>query len=237
MKTYKLGNKAKCIIRAYAPGVYGDETINYANQPYTILKDVSASFNFSNYEHAATNHLGQQLLNYNVDFLDTIYISNVKLTEKILKLIYCKSEDKLCAFSENYTSNENKEIFLNANYNTLYQVFIYNVEGQLEAKYDKYDAAQNEYVLKVDNANSSYIICYSIYRAAVDLNNLNNYNVTLDFEFKGNQDNNTTTYWLHIDRCVLKPSKSIMLDGESNSTSIECDVINDNTTNNYLIVL
>ena len=42
METYKLGNKVNCIFRAYHSGKIGDETIQYDNQPYTIVNDIQA---------------------------------------------------------------------------------------------------------------------------------------------------------------------------------------------------
>ena len=46
MKTYKLGNKIKCIIRSFASGKIGSQEMQYGNQPYTVLKDVAASVTF-----------------------------------------------------------------------------------------------------------------------------------------------------------------------------------------------
>ena len=40
MKTYKIGNKVKCIIRSYSSGYIGETRMEYDNQPYTVLQDI-----------------------------------------------------------------------------------------------------------------------------------------------------------------------------------------------------
>lgn len=236
MKTYKLGNRAKCIIRAYAAGQYGDTLIKYDNQPYTILKDINATLNFSSYEKKNLNAPGMNLLGYYIDFLDNIYIGNVKLTDKILKLIYCKSEDKLCSVSENFTTDDGGRIYFNANYEKIYQVFVYNCDGELETAMGEYDLVKNNYSLTLEQSESSYVICYSYLASTLDLNRMNNYYVTLDFEFCGNKDDDSTTYWLHIDKCVLSVNKTLTLDSTTNNIGLVCNVINDKEGQNYLIV-
>ena len=236
MKTYKLGNRAKCIIRAYTAGQYGDTFLKYDNQPYTVLKDINATLNFSTYEKKSTNAPGMNVLGYNVDFIDNIYIGNIKLTDKILKLIYCKSEDKLCSVSENYNTDDVGKIYFTANYGHIYQVFVYNSNGGLEKAFGEYDLVENNYSMTLDQSNSSYLICYSYISPALNLNRLNNYYITLDFEFTGNQDNDSSTYWLHIGKCMIAPNKTLILDDNTNNISLVCNVINDNPGQNYLIV-
>ena len=85
MKTYKLGNKTKCIIRSFSAGRIGEQEMQYDNQPYTVLKDVEASLTFTDKNISSKSTFVD--LSYNIDNLQEINISNVELNDKILNLI------------------------------------------------------------------------------------------------------------------------------------------------------
>ena len=87
METYKLGNKINCIIRAYSTGSIGSTLIEYVNQPYSILKDVGATINFTDSNKNSSQGV-RNLLAYNVSEIDSLNISNVLLTDKILNLLF-----------------------------------------------------------------------------------------------------------------------------------------------------
>ena len=92
MKTYKLGNKIKCIIRSFSAGKIGDQEMIFGNQPYTVLKDVEASLSFSDNTHNSKTSFVE--LAHNKDSLQEITFSNVELNDKILNLIFSKNKDK-----------------------------------------------------------------------------------------------------------------------------------------------
>lgn len=48
LKTYKIGNNVKAILRFYTAGKIGDVTAEYDNQPYTVLNNIEANFVFEN---------------------------------------------------------------------------------------------------------------------------------------------------------------------------------------------
>ena len=133
MEAYKIGNKVNGIIRSYCAGLLGCTEMQYANQPYTVLKGVSAEITFKNISREA-QHLQQRDLHFNHQIIDTITISDVELTDKILNLIFSKSEIKLAHVIENYMTNDHGEVFLNI-MDPIYQVFIYDVDGNLEQAY------------------------------------------------------------------------------------------------------
>lgn len=235
MDQYKIGNKAKCIIRGYSAGQYGNDFLTYDNQPYTILKDVEVELHFDSKEVKANGGDSRLKIGYNVDFLQSITISNVLLTDKILSLIYSKNELKLCSTSENYISDENKTIFFNTSAEQIYQVFIYDKKGQLEQAIGTYQLAQNEYSIQVAQANASYLICYSfIGEYAVNLQRNNNIYLTLDFEIASNINDTTSTMWLHIDKCMMSVEKTLSFTDKNNRANLVCLVINDNNNNCYL---
>ena len=86
MNTYKLGNKVTGIIRAYSSGKIGDMVMDYDNQPYTIIKSVTANLGFTDIDAIAKSSFTQ--LAYNNSKLSQVQISDVTLNDKILNLIY-----------------------------------------------------------------------------------------------------------------------------------------------------
>ena len=128
MKTYKLGNKTKCIIRSFSAGRIGEQEMQYDNQPYTVLKDVEASLTFIDKNISSKSTFVD--LSYNIDSLQEINISNVELNDKILNLIFSKNEDKLCSTMINCVA-ENNKIYITSPTDEIYQVFIYDVDGNL----------------------------------------------------------------------------------------------------------
>ena len=132
MKTYKLGNKTKCIIRSFSAGRIGEQEMQYDNQPYTVLKDVEASLTFTDKNISSKSTFVD--LSYNIDNLQEINISNVELNDKILNLIFSKNEDKLCSTMINCVA-ENNKIYITSPTDEIYQVFIYDVDGNLEQAY------------------------------------------------------------------------------------------------------
>ena len=129
MNTYKLGNKVTGIIRAYSNGKIGDTIIQYDNQPYTILKSISANLIFTDIDKNIKS--GFVDLSYNNSKLYQIKLSDVSLNDKILNLIFLKSKTKLVSKVENYISDDNNKIYINSTTDQIYQVFVYNNSGAL----------------------------------------------------------------------------------------------------------
>ena len=153
MKTYKLGNKIKCIIRSCSAGLVGDQEMIYSNQPYTILKDVEASLTFADKEKKSKSIFTD--LAYSADSLQEITISNVEINDKILNLIFSKNEEKICSTVANCMAEDNK-IYINAPADEIYQVFIYDVDGNLEQAYGFLD----DFEVSVKR-NEDYLVFYS----------------------------------------------------------------------------
>ena len=109
MSTYKIGNKVNGIIRSYAVGKLGAMDMVYDNQPYTILRDISATVTFSSKDRDLTD-AHKDLLHYGADTVKEVRLSNVPLTEKVLDLIYQSNDEKLYSKQENYMSDE--ELFI-----------------------------------------------------------------------------------------------------------------------------
>jgi len=218
METYKLGNKANCIIRSFSGSNIGEVQMTYGNQPYTVLKDIEATVNFKQIEKKAKTDLQQ--LGYYADSVSEVRIPNVILTNKILNLIFLKSEVKLCNVSKNFITDANKKIFLDSSLTKIYQVFIYNDEGNLERAEGEIDLTQS-HELTLQKANSSYLIFYSYEGTlAYSLNKNNNKYLTLDLEILGNKEDETNTSWIHIEKCVITIDKTISLYRSSNTVDL-----------------
>ena len=236
METYKLGNEIKCIIRSYTAGPIGNTVALYDNQPYTILKDVSATIRFKDVD----SNIGKgakYLLSYNANEIEDIQISNVLLTDKVLNLIFSNSDIKLCTVAENFESDSNGDIFISCPQNIIYDVFTYNEDGELEKDSSYINFNLSESNLKVSKPNASYMIVYSYEgQNAVSLTAPNHQYVTLDLELIGNIDDETNHMFIHLDKCGLKADKNLYFNSSVNQVDLTFRVINDEITDNYIVL-
>jgi len=222
---YKIGNKANGIIRSYSAGPVGNLTAKYGNQPLCYFKDVNVNLNFVSDDKTATaKHQSNQLI-YNADFIDSITIEGIPLTTKILNLLFEQNEVNLCSTCDNYMSDEEHKIYLNTTEDELYQVFVFNEQGELEIAYGKY---WDDYI-EVENANAPYLIFYS-YKGnqSFALNKPTNYYVTLDLECIGNKEDDTVPMFIHIEKCCISSNKNISLRHSSNSVDLTFTVLRTN---------
>lgn len=225
MKTYKLGNKIKCIIRSFAAGKIGEQDMVYGNQPYTVLKDVEASLTFKDYSAQGKSIFTE--LAYTEDNLQEITISNVEINDKILNLIFSKNEEKLCSTVENCMA-ENKKIYISAPTDQIYQVFIYDVDGKLEKAF----GSLNTFEVDVER-NEDYIVFYSYEGSnSFKFNRQMSQYLTLDLILEGNADDELNTSFIHINKCALQINKNMYFNRSLNAVDLKFIVINDN--NSYI---
>lgn len=223
MATYKIGNKVTGIIRSFCAGKLGDINMQYDNQPYTLLKDIDVSLTFSEQDKSNTQG-NKNLLEYNFDSLQSVSINNVKLTDRVLSLIYKENkEGPLFSKREEYTSDDEGKIYLNLPADAIYQVFIYDDEGALEAAFGEY----TESILTVEKINTDYSIYYSYEgEKSFFLEKPENFYVTIDFEALGNKDDGTQDMCIHIAKCVLKVNKNMYFtSNNSNAIDLTAQVI------------
>ena len=221
MKTYKLGNKTKCIIRSFSAGRIGEQEIKYDNQPYTVLKDVEASLTFVDKNISSKSTFVD--LSYNIDSLQEINISNVELNDKILNLIFSKNEDKLCSTMINCVA-ENNKIYITSPTDEIYQVFIYDVDGNLEQAY----GVLNNMEVEVKR-NEDYLVFFTyIGEKSFKINRSESLYLTLDLILEGNADDEINTSFIHINKCALKVNKNMYFNRSLNAVDLKFIVIDDN---------
>lgn len=229
METFKIGNKVNGIIRTYHSGFIGKEQLQYDNQPYTIFNGSNAQFTFGDTNVTINQSFAQ--LGYTNEKLTRITVSDIKLTTKILNLIFQKSEEKLCSRAENFNSNSSNQIFLKKPANEIYQVFIYNNEGQLEKAY----GTLSESIIIVDKPNSNYLICYSyLGKESYSFDSPAGGALTLDLYFEGNTNDQTQDMYIHIEKCNLRVNKSLYFRQDSNTVDLVFEVLD--TGHNYIVV-
>ena len=227
METYKLGNSVKAILRAYSPGAIGDVNIEYPMQPYTIINSAEANITFNAKDSNANN--GQSLLNYNVDYVDSVVLSRVALTNKILNLIFTWDDNPLCTKTVNCKSNNEGIIYLPNE--MMYQLFIYNESGELESVHDEVNSLN----LQVFNSNSSYLLVYiTIGKKGFFLNRSTSRYMSLDLEIEGNEENKTNKFWIHFEKCSLSVNKNLYFNGSVNSVDLKFKVIK--SDNDYITI-
>lgn len=229
MSTYKIGNKINCTIRSYSPCEIGDVVMRYGNQPYTVIKDVEADLTFDLY--TKEGNAIHTVFDYENGTLDKVELSNVLITNKIMNLIYSKSEWLLCSANIKRESDETKKIYLNLPTDTIYQVFVYDDNGELESAYDSLESG----ILTVEKENSSYTIFYNFEGSkSYSFDSNNNLYLTLDLELLGNKDDETQTSWIHIEKCCLVPSRSLYFSRNLNTTNLIFKVIENDF--NYIVL-
>ena len=248
MKTYKLGNKIKCIIRSFGAGFIGSQEMKYDNQPYTILKDVDVSFAFEDKAYQAKTTPIE--LGYVDDFLKEITISNVELNDKILNLIFSKNEEKICTNVENQMI-ENYIFKIDKDLSEIAQVFIYNCDGHLIAATGELklqEGNNTEIDIRTfddfDTNSVTYdpqdvLIVYSYqgdksysFKKNIEKKDKNILYLTLDFIL---EDNNTedlndygiTTSFIHITKCYLQINKNMYFNRSLNAVDLKFIVVED----------
>ena len=228
MNTYKLGNKVTCIIRAYSSGKIGDAVMDYNNQPYTIVKSATANLSFTDIDTTAKSSFTQ--LAYNNSKLSQIQISDVALNDKILNLIFLKSEAKLVSKVENQVADDNNLIYLTPIANEVYQVFIYNSNGELDKAIGTHNTDEP---IIVSEPNKDYLICYQ-YEAnkGYSLDRPENMYFTLDLLVTGNKEDNTSDMNIHVEKCALKIDKNMYFNQHSNAVDLIFTVLD--TGENYI---
>ena len=221
MKTYKLGNKTKCIIRSFSAGRIGEQEMQYDNQPYTVLKDVEASLTFTDKNISSKSTFVD--LSYNIDNLQEINISNVELNDKILNLIFSKNEDKLCSTMINCVA-ENNKIYITSPTDEIYQVFIYDVDGNLEQAY----GVLNNMEVAVQR-NEDYLVFFTyVGEKSFKINRSESLYLTLDLILEGNANDEINTSFIHINKCALKVNKNMYFNRSLNAIDLKFVVIDDN---------
>ena len=189
METYKLGNKVNGIIRAFAPCKIGDCVLQYDNQPYTTIKSATANLRFKDLQRDGRIQEGRALA-FSQSFVDSVQLSEIEVTEKILNLIFSKSEPNLAHKVENLDSDDNNLIYLSLD-ETVYQVFVYNDEGKLD---QAFGTLSNGQPIRVSKPNSNYVVIYSyVTDYVLNLNSPQNLYWTLDLEVIGNIDDKTSS--------------------------------------------
>lgn len=225
MSTYKIGNQVSGIIRSFCSGTLGSMTMVYDNQPYTFLKDVSVTLSFDNINRD-TDVADKTLLSFNHDTLDEVRISNVKLTDKILALLYQENKDApLYSKREVYTSDEEGKVYLNTT-GTLYQVFIYNSDGDLEYAFGELTTN----ILTLSRSEEDYIIYYSfIGEKSYFFDKTQNIYITLDLDSVGNENDGTQDMSIHIQKGLIKVDKGMYFNRSgSNTVDLTIKVIHTN---------
>ncbi len=228
---YKIGNKANGIIRSYCPGNVGNFMAEYANQPLCRMKDVGVSIHFRSLDKTATGHQGVTELAYNRNQVDYITITGIPLTTRVLDLIFESNSMGLCNTDKDYMSDENGKIYLDLPKDTIYQVFVLDEDGQLEAAYGEY----SEIELSVEKPNSPYLIFYS-YESdkSYIFNKPANSYVKLDLELVGNAEDDTVPMFMHFDKCNISSNDYLSLNNSANTIDLQFRVVN--TKEDYISI-
>lgn len=226
MNTYKLGNNVKCIVRSFSPCWINDIEMKYGNQPYTVLNDLEAQLTFRAHNKQAKSI--QTELSYNIDYADNLRLSNVKLSDRILNLIYSQYDSCLCHVSYNCDAVNGKfYLQMPLNEQMIYQLFIYNADGKLVKAEGSWSTNNNEIIIPEDQkiSNSNYLVFYSYPGKGYNLQKTHNFYFTLDLEISGNKDESTSSYWIHLEKCALEIDKNLYFSGNVNTVDLNFKIL------------
>ena len=236
MKNYKLGNQVTVIIRSYCGDTsIGNQSISYANQPYTIIKSADASLLFKNISSTAKTNFNY--LVYTHTKPSQLLLSNVTLNDKILNLMFHKNNVATKHYFskiENVVSS-NGYIYFGLSNRNLRDVFIYDNNGNC-IHIDEHNSNKG-YTIGTDN--QSYLVCYqyeSINSFSLDQND--NQYFTIDLLLTSNQNNNeednTINSTIHLAKCGLEIDSNMSFSQNSNAVDLKFIVLDSNTEENYI---
>lgn len=218
MNTYKIGNTVTAIIRTYASTEIAGETLQYDNQPYTIIKGAEAQISFdtisttTNSRFAVFTHSAQQP--------KEVKIFDAHLTERMMNLLFGKMEPQFISKVENGQVVDGR-LYINAAAETIYQLFVYDTKQKLV-----YAAGTHETATPIELEDGNYLVCYQyIGSKAFDLATRENRYYTLDLVTQGNADDHTMNATIHIEKCGLEVDKNLMFDQSSGSANLKFVVL------------
>ena len=238
MKNYKLGNQVTVIIRSYCGDTsIGNQSILYANQPYTIIKSADASLSFKNISSTAKTNFNY--LVYTHMKPNQLLLSNVTLNDKILNLIFHKNNVATKHYFskiENVVSSNGYIYFgLSKSNKNIRDVFIYDNNGQC-IHLDEWNSNTG---YKIGTDGQSYLVCYqyeSINSFSLDQND--NQYFTIDLLLTSNQNNNeednTINSTIHLAKCGLEIDSNMSFSQNSNAIDLKFIVLDSNTEENYI---
>ena len=256
MKTYKLGNKINCIVRAYSKGKIGKFNIEFDNQPYTILKNVEASLTFT--EKARDSKSVFTDLAYTSENLQEITLSNVELNDKVLNMVFSEKKHGAVSKHESLTMQEGLVYLKEFDNGEIAQIFIYNIDGELlaaagsvQVQNGLVDCRNFEYYkpTRHKSLTEEIIIFYSYekdcFKFTRDINKEENKYFILDLILEGNTEENEedtpTTSFIHIGKCAVRINKNMYFNRSLNAVDLKFiivdNVINKDDDNESYIIL
>ena len=229
METYKLGNKINCIVRSGSSGKLGSKDMQYGNQPYTVIRDVSATIQFASQNKTARSNRETQM-SFSLDNVSQLRLTNVPFTKPIFDLMFDPLDEMtLCNTMINFDVEEGGVLDLTSlitQHESIYQVFIYNVSGELvdaEGTINKDNLIRkNDQIAKGGNFLVFYGYENSKGRA---LHRKNNVYLTLDIQVFGNETDEGTLYFIHLEQCNLSMNKNLYFSGNINTVDLDFTII------------
>lgn len=213
MNSYKIGNQANCVFRSFVPGTIGGMVMQYDGQPYTEVKDIEASFYFSDASTEATTPISLAAASQGVYF-NEVRLKNCPLTEKILNLVFNKSDVAMMSCSENVRSDGDGYCYLSTT-NPAYQVFVYDVNGKLV---DAAGRIWDGFIGRL-TPNENYIVYYYKEVAkALSLDRKKSIYMSADITTIGNIGDSTRKFSFHIAKCNVEIYRNINLNGNNANT-------------------
>jgi hypothetical protein len=219
MEGYQIGNRVRCIVKAYSAACnIGSYKITYDNEPYTVIDDCKATIYFNDISKDASGE--NRVLSYQNSSVNSIVLSDVKLNDKITNMSFMPNTDNSAIIftSKDVVSDTDGNIYIDAEKDAIFQVFVYDNDGNLE---ETYETLNNGTSIKVNNNSSNYLLCYgypteNTYKLS---SNTNNY-FALDLETISNVDDKTNKMCLHFSKCSLKVDRTLVFNKSSNTIDI-----------------
>ena len=161
-------------------------------------------------------------MQFNQDYPDELVIKSVELNDKILNLLYQKTNEGLCTEYQNCVSDNEGYVYLNKIKDTYYQIFIFT-DGGLEEAYGEL----TDSVIKVKQPNTDYLVIYSFLgQNSFSIEPIQNIYFNIDIISKSNVDDVTFPTYYHFENCALSITKDMYLNNNSNSVNLKFKLTN-----------
>ena len=125
---------------------------------------------------------------------------------------------------------ENNKIYITSPTDKIYQVYIYDVDGNLEQAY----GVLNNMEVEVKR-NEDYLVFFTYEGEKIfKINRSESLYLTLDLILEGNADDEINTSFIHINKCALKVNKNMYFNRSLNAVDLKFIVLDSNTEENYI---
>lgn len=220
----KPGSKVDVLIRNNYTQQIGKYSLT-ANEPYTLLKDLSVSFIY-NENNVLVNKQQGNLLSTALDYPNRITIYDVPFTDKISNLVFTQYTDECFKTNIMTCVAANNTIYFE--HNQCFNMYVYNETNELLGFF----AATDNYLTGpelVDNESYKVFYQYLVSSDSIkyELKTPHHTYFTVEIFGESNVQDTTTPIYLKFNKCNLVSNKDFIFNNQAgtNTVNLSFDII------------